>query len=312
MQRIPQLGWLILIIALVFAGNSLGQSQRSPSSVAACDRNSASVFVDTAVWGLDSKTYIKELTFDKFRLTSEKETHEIQCFSKADEPFTVGFVVDFSSSIKGNDLARFFDGIRIYIDSSNVQNTYFAVGFNDEPFGMLERTSDRMKIETFLTDAVTRKPKGKSSLRDAIEMAVNKMLADDANRKVLIIFSDGEENNSRSGDVSPVIKKLRLARIRSFVTNLIDPKDSYSYERITNESTLGRIAAETGGGVAFGTKETGLAKYFEALAKMMRNEYRLGFNPAKAQNKWNPITYAVKVPKDFERITTTGIQRSFY
>ena len=312
MQRILKLVWLTLILAAGSAVSSLGQSQRPPSSVAACDKNNASVFVDTAVWGLDSKTYIKDLTFDKFRLTSEKEIHEIQCFSKADEPFTVGFVVDFSSSIKGDELEQFFKAVRKYIDSSNAQNTYFAVGFNDEPFGMLEQTSDRMKIETFLTDAITRKPKGKSSLRDAIEMAVNKMLPDDANRRALIIFSDGGENNSKSGDVSPVIKKLRLARIRTFLVNIIDPKDSYSYERITNESTLGRIAAETAGGAAFGTKETGLAKYFKALAKMMRNEYRLGFNPAKAENKWNPITYAVKVPKDFERITTTGAERIFY
>jgi Ca-activated chloride channel family protein len=310
--------WLRIVIFAPFCGVLFGQNLKESSViplplsiVPKCDKNNAKVFVNTAVFGQETKTYLVGLTPDKFRISGEKEIYEIRCFSNPDEPFSVGIVIDFSNSIGKNKAIQSIDGIRTFIDSGNTQNKYFAIGFTGKPFILLEPTSDRKAIETFITDAVMRERKGSSALSDAIEMALTKFSPDDNRRKILIVLSDGQDNDSKT-DGGAVLKKLRDARIETFVASIVDMRDAYNDERINNEERLAKIAVESGGDFVLRAKEVGLAKYFEKLAKMLRNEYRLGFSPTTAEKKWRPISYAVKVPTNYERITITGVQRFFY
>ena len=303
-----------LLLAL-FAGSVSGQKPivaNEQRAIPQCDNSNTKVAAITAIRGLKSGSFISNLTADKFRVSSDREVFEVQCFSTIDEPLTVGIIIDLSSSIKKSSLTAAIRGVRKFMGNSNPRNTYFFVGFSGRPSLLLKSTNDTNQIDAFLANATGFQTRGKTAFHDAIGFAIGNLPVESSHRRVFLIFSDGEDNNSENGSRDALKKKLRDLSVRTYIATFITPRESITQEMIFNRIGLRRFAAETRGVFFTAEKETVVTDYFAQLGMRMRNEYRIGFNPAEIQEKWRPLTFEVKVPKDFEQISITGSEAFYY
>lgn len=308
------------ILALLFLARIDVHAQTPPvkqpkvesNALSHCGNDNSLARVKSTVWGLSSKAYVRGLGPESFLVTSDKQSYPLLCFSAADRPLTVGFLVDFSSSVSKSVIAEAIGGITNFIDKSNPENIYFAVGFSSEPFLLMDRTKDRKEIDLSLTNALTLKPEGRTSFNDAISLALDKMSGDDGNDKVLIVVSDAEDNHSAKGDLGSIRKRLRIDRIRTFIITNVDRRESVSQYTTFLRIDLSNLVAENGGGIVFPKEKKRMTTLFEGLAKRMRNEYTIGIGPPKAEKKWHPITLAVKLPKSFELVSISGPKQFFY
>jgi hypothetical protein len=309
---------LIATCCLVFVAGSEGLGQSSADAqpetiLPPCSEDVAKVRVQTTVMGVQSKAFLKGLTADKFRLRSGSEIFDFQCFSPPDQSYSVGFVLDYSSSMKPHGTELVLKGIAAFIHAANPSNIYFSIGFGSEPFVLLEPTSDTKRVVEFLSDAAKRKRSGRSSLNDAVEMAMGKFPAKNSRRRILLIMSDGDDNYSRLSNSDKVAKRLRLANVRAFAAKIYDGDALRNWmQQSTEIGRLGNFISETGGTGVWLTSVASSEKYFESLSRTLREEYTLGFTPKKAEGKWRPLEYAVKLPRDFEPVTTSGVPRFYY
>ena len=301
---------------LLFVAGSLGQASedaRPKSSLPPCNEDVAKVRVQTAVMGVQSKAFLAGLTPDKFRLRSGSEIFDFQCFSPPDQSYSVGFVLDYSSSMKPQGTELVIKGIATFVRAANPSNIYFSIGFGSEPFVLLEATADSKRIVEFLSDAAKRKRSGMSSLNDAVEMAIGKFPATNSQRRILIIASDGDDNYSRLSNSNKVAKRLRLANVRAFAAKIYDADALMNWmQQSTGTERLGNFIFETGGTGVWLSTVAGSERYFNRLSRTLRQEYTLGFTPKRPEGKWRPLEYAVKLPRDFEPVTTSGVPRFYY
>jgi hypothetical protein len=302
--------WIAFLCCLLGGAYTL-RPQISP--LKECKVDSAKIRIPTAVVMLEPVRFIRGLTADKFRARSGNEVLSTQCFSPPDLPYTVGIVIDYSDSVPSSSTKVFLEGVQAFLNVANDKNTYFGIGFRSEPFVMLEPTGDKTQIESFLVRARDEKRSGRSSLNDSIKLALSKFPSDDQHRRILIVASDGKENNSRTSDAKGIAKNLREAGVRVFVFkyNNSGHRNTRTVEA-DSDSRLFGFAAETSGSGTYYSNLKPIDRLLEMLSKQLREEYMIGFTPATAENKWRPLILEVKVPTEFPTVESTGAQRFFY
>ena len=114
-------------------------------------------------------------------------------FSMDDEPVAVGLVFDISGSM-GPKLQKSRQAAAEFFRTSNPDDEFFLVEFNDQPKMVVPLTRNVEEIQNQLTWAQS---KGRTALLDAIFLAMNEMKKSKKNRKALLIISDGGDNSSR-------------------------------------------------------------------------------------------------------------------
>jgi Ca-activated chloride channel homolog len=296
-----------------FLGGADALCAQVSSSIRECKVDAAKIRIPTAVVSLQPLRFVRGLTADKFRVKSGNEILRTECFSPPDKPYTVGLVIDYSDSVPSDSIKVFLEGVLAFLKAANDKNTYFGVGLRSKPFVMLEPTSDETEIENFLVRARDEKISGRTSLNDTIKLALSKFPSDDDPRRILLVASDGNENNSRSSDTKGIAKNLREAGVRVFVFKYNNSgQRNTRWVEADSDARLFGFAAETSGSGAFYSNLEPIDRLLENLSKQLREEYTVGFTPANAENKWRPLILEVKVPTEHPAIQSTGAQRFFY
>ncbi len=97
-----------------------------------------------------------------------------------------------------------------FLRTSNPQDEFFVVGFNDRPAVIVDYTSDVDDVEARM---VMLKPENRTALIDAVYLGVDKLRQAKYERKALLIISDGGDNRSRytEGELRRVVRESRSA-----------------------------------------------------------------------------------------------------
>ena len=93
-----------------------------------------------------------------------------------------------------------------FLRTSNPQDEFFVVGFNDRPAVIVDYTSDVDDVEARM---VMLKPENRTALIDAVYLGVDKLKQAKYERKALLIISDGGDNRSRytEGELRRVVRE---------------------------------------------------------------------------------------------------------
>lgn len=189
----------------------------------------------TDVWG----TPFRGLTRDAFRIFEEGVEQQLQCFASQDAPISLGIVFDASGSMEGK-LRESRAAIANLLRTVTQGDEFFAVKVGDAPTLLCDFTSDAGRIEQSLAGIEAGQT---TALLDAIYMAVQHLRHARNARKVLVILSDGGENNSRysKGEIFSLVREAdvsihSIALSRWFRLSLDDV------------GLLKRLSEETGGG----------------------------------------------------------------
>src|ERR1017187_5335326 len=124
---------------------------------------------------------------EHFRVLEDRVEQTITHFSMDDEPVAVGLVFDISGSM-GNKLQKSRQAAAEFFKTSNPEDEFFLVEFNDQPKMVVPLTQNVEDIQNQLTWAPS---KGRTALLDAVFLAMNEMKKSKKNRKALLIISDG-------------------------------------------------------------------------------------------------------------------------
>ena len=234
-----------------------------------------------------------------FTLYDNNVQQTITSFSVQDAPVSIGIIFDLSGSMS-DKLNRARKSIIQFLQTSNPQDEFFVIGFNDRPELVEDFTSDVDNIEARLLSVQSGH---RTALLDAIYFGLNKMKQARYQRKALLIVSDGGDNHSRftEGEVRSMVREsdVQIYSIGIF--------DAYA---ATREEQLGPlllhdISAETGGQL-FRVDDVGeMGDIASKISAELRNEYVLGYTPesTKRNGKWRKLKVKLEPPPGLPQLS---------
>ena len=129
----------------------------------------------------------------------------IKYFSSQDAPLSIGVIFDLSGSMSSKYL-RARKALTEFLRTSNPQDEFFVVGFNDRPAVIVDYTSDPDDVEARM---VMLKPENRTALIDAVYLGIDHLRQAKYERKALLVISDGGDNRSRytEGELRRVVRE---------------------------------------------------------------------------------------------------------
>lgn len=202
-----------------------------------------------------------------FRIIDNKEPQSIATFSMDDGPVALGLVFDTSSSMSRN-LAAARRAAALFVGMANPGDQFLLVEFDSAPRMTVPLTEDLAHIKYELTFNQSR---GQTAMIDGVYMAMNEIKKSKAERKALILVSDGDDNNSRysPGELKTVLQESEVL-IYSVGMFGGDPT-------MTNPGLMRGISEETGGRMF--VANSGLPDIAAKISIDLRNRYLIGYNP---------------------------------
>jgi Ca-activated chloride channel family protein len=295
----------ILFLAAAFAALSpfalLGQvkiePRPKPGAPAAESRPSAKLRIDTNLVLVPVSVFdpqnrpVTGLEKEHFRVLDDHVEQTITHFSMDDEPVAVGLVFDISGSM-GVKLQKSRQAAAEFFHTSNTEDEYFLVEFNDQPKLLVPLTRNVEEIQNQLTWAQS---KGRTALLDAIFLAMNEMKKSKKNRKALLIISDGGDNSSRYTES----EVRNLVRENDVLIYAIGVFESGSGRQRTSEEAggpglLNELCDQTGGR-HLPADASELPDIAAKIGVELRNRYVLGYSPTSRLRDGRYHTLQVKV-----------------
>jgi Ca-activated chloride channel homolog len=230
---------------------------------------------------------------DNFHLYEDKQPQTIKNFWKEDEPVSIGILLDVSGSMK-DKFDRAQDSVKALLQDSNPRDEFFLVTFADQPMILRDFTQNTDEIQSSLLFSA---PKGRTSLLDAVILAVNNMKKAQYQRRALVIISDGGDNRSRhtEKDVKSLIKE---ANVMVYSIAVCDREVSTLEEQLGPE-LLAEISGVTGASAYLLDNPGILPKATEHIAVELRNQYFLAYSPSNSRSdgKWRKIKISLALPR---------------
>lgn len=240
--------------------------------------------------------FVTGLDKEHFRVLEDKQSQDIQHFSNEDVPLSAGIIFDASGSMSDKlDKARM--AVMQFFRSSNPEDEFFLISFNDRPTQLMDFTSDGGTLQSKLNFA---EAKGRTSLLDAIYLGLHEMRKAKHSRKVLLVISDGGDNHSRYSE-SEIKRAVRESDVQIYAVGIFEPYSSRSRtpEELAGPGLLTEIAEMTGGRQFPVENPNDLPDIARKIGRELRNLYVLGYTPTNdtRDGKWRKIQVQLKPPR---------------
>jgi len=224
-------------------------------------------------------TPITDLHKGDFRVFEDGVEQPITKFSREDAPLSIGLVFDISGSMR-NKIKKATEAAAAFFKTSNQQDEFFLVEFSDRPKLTVPFTSDPDEVYDRIAHT---KPFGRTSLLDAIHLAMGEMKHAQNTRKALVVVSDGGDNRSRHTERE--IKNAMLeSDVEVYAMGIFDedaPK--HSLEEQKGPKLLEELADQTGGREYPVNSLDDLPSISARIGNQLRNQYLLGYAPLKSE-----------------------------
>jgi Ca-activated chloride channel family protein len=295
----------LLLCAVILAAQGTPGTQQDPAVLAATNTADAPqrpirievplVLVQISVIDPYNR-FVTGLDSEHFEIFEDKKSQKIEHFSNEDVPLSAGILFDASGSMSDKlDKARM--AVMQFFRSSNPEDEFLLISFNDRPYQASEFTSDEGALQSKLNFTES---KGRTSLLDAIYLGLHEMRKAKHSRKVLLIFSDGGDNHSRynEGDIK---KAVQESDVQIYAVGIYEPYSSRSRtpEELAGPSLLTEIAEMTGGRQFPVENPNDLPDIARKIGRELRNLYVIGYTPSNGarDGKWRKITVQLNPPR---------------
>ncbi len=231
----------------------------------------------------DKKNHlVLDLTKDDFRVLEDNKPQTIRFFDRETNlPLRIGILIDTSNSIR--DRLRFEEEAAIDFLNDILRpgkDQAFVVGFDIEPQLLQDYTDDLEKLSQAIRSL---QAGGGTGLYDAIYFACKEKMMllpppEPYLRRVMILISDGRDNNSQhSRDEALSMAQRAEVTIYAISTNR-SGIDTHG------DKVLRYLADQTGGQAFFPFEASDLAENFQEISRELRSQYSLAYissNPAR-------------------------------
>lgn len=293
-STVRRLVWIASLVVLsIFARSAELQSSptrpadQDPAGQDAIRINVELVVLHVAVLNRD-RLPVAGLGKADFRIFEDNVAQEIESFTHADVPVTVGLVIDNSSSMRPKR-AEIIAAALAFARTINAKDQLFLVNFNEHvtfglPAGMLF-TSDPDQMELALSTVAA---EGKTALYDAVAAALEHSKKGKRDKQVLIVVSDGADNAS-GHDAARVITLAKQSDAIIYTIGIYTPEDP---DR--NPGSLKQLARSTGGEAFLPGSSKEATAICQRIARDIRSQYTITYEPTNMKYDGNYRVIKVK------------------
>jgi len=284
---------------------TLHRRQPSADSIPQLSANSIQIDADTVranVTITDASGHLApNLQKENFRLFEDNVEQKILTFSRKDAPASIGLLFDTSGSMSDKMVAS-RHAVAQFLQNSNPKNEFFLVSFNNRPDLKSGFTSD---IEQLQERTMSLKPRGRSSLLDAIYFGMAQMKSARHDRHILLVISDGGDNYSQHNETE-IRNLLRESDCQLYGLGFFDTHHASSMTKDGQDPRpLSELAETTGGHVFQAANLWELLDLSGNLGVEMQRQYVIGYKPSDPRpdsrrikisltpfNDWHLMTHA--------------------
>lgn len=229
--------------------------------------------------------YVVGLAREDFTLLVDGRSQEIETFDSTNSALSVVLVVDVSSSMIPK-LQETREAALQFLSALKPTDRAAVLTFASNVVGFTPPSTDRTVARRAIEEA---RGSGGTALYDATAMALRK-LRDASGRRAVVLFTDGEDNQSRMA-VDQVIDLARGSEASVFAVGQgVD-------EAKALVRTLNRLAEETGGRTWFISSIRKLPGVFRDVVAELENQYYLTFTPVDQRPRtWHQIVVKMRKP----------------
>jgi len=247
------------------------------------------------------KRLVTSLDRNAFRVFEDDKPQVITSFRHEDVPVVLGIVIDNSGSMV-DKRDRVNQAALNLVQSSNRDDQVFVVNFNDRYYLDQDFTDNLDKLEKALKKMQSR---GGTALYDALIGAAEHLKLSELQRKVLVVVTDGEDNESNESLERTVEVLQHENGPTVYAIGILGGSNTKSARR-----ALEALAEKTGG-IAFMPKTAaGVNEISETVARDIRSQYTLEYKPSKppSDGGYRRIRVEARAPgyKDLHVRTRTG------
>jgi Ca-activated chloride channel homolog len=222
-----------------------------------------------------SGRYISDLNRDDFLVTDNGVPQEITDFGRTSRgALSVAMVLDRSESI--SDRFQFVKEAAATCAQSLLQSPEdrgLLVAFDSKAYLLQDWTSDPDSLTQNVQKLTSA---GGSSLFDAIYKASrDRFRVADERRKVLILFSDGEDTTSRA-TLRQALEMVKLSGATIYAIG-IRPENSLNTRELQGRRVLAEFAGLTGGSVIYAQQDEQIDAFLKRLEDEVRNWYEISY-----------------------------------
>ena len=237
------------------------------------------------------KRLVPNLVMEDFEVLDNAKPQPLTVFENKPTPITTIVMRDTSGSMTtALDLVK--DGAEQFLLRLLPDDQGQVGAFNDkiEFHPASSFTGNRDELVRSLKDLDFGYP---TRLYDAVDESITR-LADADGRKVVLVFTDGDDNSSHIG----MGKVMDHAREKDVMIYAIGLQNDYfdGQRRVRSEPDKGlrKLAEDTGGGYFELKRTADLGETFTRVAQELHSQYVLGFSPETLDGKVHKLEVRVK------------------
>jgi VWFA-related protein len=177
-----------------------------------------------------------------------------------------------------NKMRKSLEAASTFFKTANPEDEFFLIDFNERPRLAVGFTPDSGELYRRISHT---HPFGRTSLFDAIEMAVREMKKAKNQRKAIVILSDGGDNRSRM-TFKGVKNLMQEADVQMYSMGIFDLTDSPKRPREEQDGPklLDELTGLTGGRNYRVGNVDDLPSISALIGTQLRNQYLIGYTPA--------------------------------
>ena len=191
-------------------------------------------------------------------------------------PLRVGILLDTSTSIRSRFQFEQQAATEFLLEVLKARSDRaFVMGFDVSPDVTQDWTNDLDGLESGINGL---RPGGGTALFDAVYTACHDKLRTERGaepvRKVMILISDGDDDQSRVYEKEAISECLRAE------TTIYAISTNWTPSRGPGDKVLAQMSEDTGGKVFFPPSVEEMSKSFHSIEEELRSQYALNYTPA--------------------------------
>jgi Ca-activated chloride channel family protein len=238
------------------------------------------------------KRLVPDLVQDDFEVLDNDKPQPLVFFQNEIQPISVVVMLDTSGSMTLTlDLLR--QAAEQFVIRLLPADTARVGAFNDKIQFNSRFMNDRDQL---VTDIKNLDYGNGTRLWDALAASLDELKGIDG-RRVILVFTDGDDTESHNSSLGKVIDRARADEVMIYAIGL--QSHYFNGQRMVTskpDGGLRKVADESGGGYFELTKTSELASTFTRVAQELHSQYVLGFTPMSLDGRVHKLIVRVKKP----------------
>ena len=234
--------------------------------------------------------FVDGLKRENFQILEDGKPQQIASFDNTSQGLSCAVLLDTTGSM-GEALPRVKNSIVKLIDELDPQDAVAIYTFDQRLVVRQDFTTDKAAAKRA---ALRTRAEGATALFDALSETTQE-LAQRSGKKVLILFTDGDDNSSAL-NATAAVNRAKKAGVPLYTIAEGEATRSKNLRKLLDD------LSQRTGGAAYEVKKPGeIEQIFREISEDLRHLYMIGYRPPPGSNdgKWRKIDLVVKGLEDY-------------